>query len=240
MDLESILRKAWAETDQEILRFYTKMGENIPDENLYKTATKWLLGTKILEVACIGAFLGAYGYYGSSLPEAISHASSSSRSLVEIAENIQKSVSMGISATSFGYDLLYNWLGLLGAFPIGQTDVQSNGSYLKESFQKASRKLRLPVVACSLYQVGKVCFDVSQPIEGDKFFEYIISEGVHAIALFGLATSMYLKERDPKLLNKDPFWKRAYDYASGKVQEMFPTPVPAPVRTYSALEISAS
>ena len=224
MDLESILRKAWAETDQEILRFYTKMGENIPDENLYKTATKWLLGTRIPQFSLAGC--GVVYFMTHYSPEIINNVSSS-HSLTEI---LGRSIFTGMKGILFGIDLWHNILGLTGVFPTAETDVQTRGSYFKEKFQKISRALRLPVVALGLYETGKSCFDVYQTVEGDKFFGYIISDGASAIGLFGLATSMYLKDRNPKLLKKDPFWKRAYGAIAEKIGDYSPQPVPVPIR----------
>ncbi len=52
--------------------------------------------------------------------------------------------------------------------------------------------------------------------------------GVNMIAL---ASSMYLKDKDPKLLQKDPFWKKAYDAIKGKIQSYKPEPVTIPLPT---------
>lgn len=59
----------------------------------------------------------------------------------------------------------------------------------------------------------------------------------YGLGLISLASSMYIKESDPKLLQKDPFWKKAYNWLKEKAGNLAPAPVPnpAPVQ-YQGLE----
>ena len=54
----------------------------------------------------------------------------------------------------------------------------------------------------------------------------------YGLGLISLSSSMYIKEMDPKLLDKAPFWKTAYNWAKEKISSLAPQPAP----TYSALE----
>ena len=221
MNLETILSTAWRETDEAILRFYTKEGKDIPDERLYKITTKWMISSRIPQVGLIGVVF--YLAYQSSIsPEEVLTSSASSFNVVEQMVG-------AIPAVGLGLDFYHNLLGLSGFFPTEETEVKSKGGYIKEKFQKASRALRLPVVGCGIYGIGKLCFDIYNTIVGDQFFGDIISDSVDTIAAFGLVTSMYLKDRDPKLLDKDPLWKRALDYVREKTEEMLPQPIPLPI-----------
>ncbi|MBI2146126.1 hypothetical protein HYU22_02190 [Candidatus Woesearchaeota archaeon] len=60
----------------------------------------------------------------------------------------------------------------------------------------------------------------------------------HSVPFLGVASSQYVKDADPKLLNKQPFWKTAYDWAREKVSSLTPQPAPAPVpvQAYGTLE----
>ena len=54
----------------------------------------------------------------------------------------------------------------------------------------------------------------------------------HGIGLLSLASSMYLKDRDPKLLDKQPAWRRALERAgelSDRIRDWVPVPQPQPV-----------
>ena len=46
---------------------------------------------------------------------------------------------------------------------------------------------------------------------------------------FGIASSMYVKESNPKMLDKAPAWKRAFNSAREKVAEYFAKPIPVTV-----------
>ena len=54
-------------------------------------------------------------------------------------------------------------------------------------------------------------------------------------SFFGLASSIYVKDFDPKLLDKPPFWKQAMDYIKEKLSPQ-PVPVPIPINNKTTLE----
>ena len=56
------------------------------------------------------------------------------------------------------------------------------------------------------------------------------------IAFASLASSMYLKDSDPKLLQKRPFWEKVYEWLKEKTSLIVPSP--QPVHAYSPLETS--
>ena len=53
-DLVNRLLKPVKVLDEEVLRFYTRLGKNIPDEKLYTTTTKWQVGSLIPQFGLIG------------------------------------------------------------------------------------------------------------------------------------------------------------------------------------------
>ena len=57
-----------------------------------------------------------------------------------------------------------------------------------------------------------------------------------ATGILGLSSSLYIKSSDPRLLDKEPFWKTVYSWAKDKVVEYLqpapePTFVPIPARS---------
>lgn len=127
-------------------------------------------------------------------------------------------------------DVVYNWLGIFGNVREEHTTTTKVLDPVIELFKSYNRKIRFPVFAVGLGLVGKVGVNVFQhytqgtPLEQDDV--YLFSYG------FGLlcsASSMYIKEMDPKLLDKQPLWKRAYEWAKEKLTTPIPQPAPEPI-----------
>ncbi len=97
--------------------------------------------------------------------------------------------------------------------------------------------------------MGKVGYDAynyfanGEPIPSEDSF--LITLGLSNL---GMASSMYLKDRDPKLLDKQPAWRKALESARERVGELSdrvkegiqdwipqPQPIPIPIR-YQTLE----
>ncbi len=97
-------------------------------------------------------------------------------------------------------------------------------SYISKKIQ---RLVRLPLLIGAAYLGYK---GIKPALVGDS------TEGV-GIGLYslvsgiGLATSMYLKDTDPKLLDKEPAWKRVSNWLTEKAQSLVHRPVPVPVPT---------
>ena len=58
---------------------------------------------------------------------------------------------------------------------------------------------------------------------------YAGSELMLGLGALSQASSIYLKDRDPKLLEKKPFLKRAYESLKEKIADYMPQPAPVPV-----------
>ncbi len=60
----------------------------------------------------------------------------------------------------------------------------------------------------------------------------------HSIVGFGTVSFLYLTDNERPRKQKDPFWKRAYEYVREKAEEMIqePTPEAIPVRRYVSVE----
>ncbi|MCD4759916.1 hypothetical protein K8R33_03440, partial [archaeon] len=102
-----------------------------------------------------------------------------------------------------------------------------------EIAKRVTKKARLPCLAVSGITLTSALlnyFGVDDP-DLSKVIEF----GVRSLSYFGLASAMYLNDRDPKVLEKNSLLSRAYNWLTDRLT---PEPVPVPVRNYSVLEDS--
>jgi hypothetical protein len=131
-------------------------------------------------------------------------------------------------------DAWYNIDGLLGKF---KEDDSSESKVLdpqKEIYKRYNSKVRLPTFGIGVGLLTKFGIGVANSIKNKTALEatslYYLQDGLAHIAL---ASSMYLKEIDPKILDKVPLWKKAWEYAKEKASLMGQAPAPVPVTNYS-------
>ncbi len=104
--------------------------------------------------------------------------------------------------------------------------------YLTKKVQKASR---LPLWGSGtflLFEFGRAVYE-----SGISDLSSDTPAMILGIAFASLASSMYLKDSNPKLLQKKPFWESAYEWIKEKTSLMIP--LPQPVHAYSALEMGS-
>ena len=208
---ESLLKPvSWL--DKQVLRQYTKIGRKMPERRLYKLTT----GLNLL--AGIG---------------------NCTLSLHYLSQN--PLLSGALSAIFMAPDISLNTDGLLGRLSSVQDDENEVAvDRVQKFFKRYNRGVRLPVFLAGAGLAGKVAYDVFNYFKNKEPIN--LSEtakaGSHSLGLLMLASSMYLKDQDPKLLKKDPFWKRAYNAIRERIRSLVPEPIPEPipVRAYSRLE----
>lgn len=61
-----------------------------------------------------------------------------------------------------------------------------------------------------------------------SFFNHS-SSIIHGLQGLSVVSGLYFVDRDPKLLDKDPFWKRMYQWTMEKIDGLLPQPSPQPV-----------
>ncbi|MDP7324003.1 MAG: hypothetical protein QF632_04555, partial [Candidatus Woesearchaeota archaeon] len=86
--------------------------------------------------------------------------------------------------------------------------------------------------------VGKGVYDIANGyINNEPLPEDTYSNMSVGIGMVGLSSSMFLKDKNPGLLKKDPFWKRAYNWANEKIDSITSKQLPqtVPIPTYSRL-----
>ncbi len=110
----------------------------------------------------------------------------------------------------------------------------------RESSINLTRKLRLPLLTLGAGFLGKAGYDiVNFFINGEPIDSETYKLATSGFGFISSASSMYLKDQDPKLLDKQPFWKTAYEKVKGKIKDLAPKPLPQPVPQpirYSTLE----
>ena len=212
MSLESLLGPAkWI--DEQVLRRYTKVGRRF---KLDYGRMKYFVGLSLWSIHSAFSIVAGYQVIGDA------------EQLVRIISNIP--------------DFSYNINGAIGIFKdeiISETRTKDPVKYI---YQQINLIERLPILAAGVGLVGK---------SGINLFNYILNgEPVdsnnydcltYGVGLLSLASSMYIKEMDPKLLQKQPskvkaFFKGLYEKAKGLVPSPNPTPEPAIAGAFSGLE----
>ena len=114
--------------------------------------------------------------------------------------------------------------------------VTSDGTKVETSkmvslYRKVAKAVRLPGLVSGLGFMGASAASLIDHIKTgnpsslhDAMFQFSTGYG-----LFGVASSMYLKEADPKMLDKAPSWSEALDKAKRKLEDLT-SPPPEPVR----------
>jgi hypothetical protein len=205
MKLETLLKPIKYLDENVILRQYTKLGKKI---NIDEGKRKYNLGLS-LWLACT-----ALSYFGKS------------------NENLfGKNFSTGLAIMTLPNDGYYNCYGGL----VGDKNSITSDSIaldpIKEKYRKYNSFVRLPTFLFGVGLIAKFGIDLVNSISNQTSLEstswYYLSDGIGHLSL---ASSMYLKETDTKLLDKVPLWRRALKYVKEKIDLIGPAPVPVPVR----------
>ena len=136
-----------------------------------------------------------------------------------------------------GLNFALSSFGLMGGNPTG---VKNNGdSFSIENpaiylFNKFGKLIRTPELFTGISLAGKGAYDIYNYLSNK---EGSLSEGVNnllwGVSLFSNASAWYIRDSDPKLLDKAPFWKTAYDKVKEKVKSLVPSPEPIPQPAFS-------
>ena len=120
--------------------------------------------------------------------------------------------------------------------PSIRKDISEDGIIAKlpeplYSFKKISNGIRLPLLGTGLAFMGKGGLELIDYFKTNNStsLSNAIGDLSFGYGFVGLASSMYVKESDPKLLDKEPFWKTAYEKVSDKVRNLVPEPNPLPL-----------
>lgn len=199
MSLEKLLKPV-KRTDQEILRYYSKIAKKWEDKgrNIYHLTSMIGLPSKVLII------LGVDQFY--------------------------KSMGFAIELSLYNWDWTLNLSQLINP----KKEIYKDGAYvspspLLELCKKINRTVRLPTIIASAGLIGKSAYDVAKYfITGEPTDSTTISSFMLGMGLFQVASSQYLKDRNPKLLEKSPAWKTAHNWIKEKAKSLVPSPQPIP------------
>ena len=136
-------------------------------------------------------------------------------------------------------DMAYNIFGAVGIIRDETTSETKAVNPIMDLYMKFNSVVRLPIFTAGVGLVGKSGIDLFNHVTNGKPID---SNGynclMYGIGLLSLASSMYIKNTDPKLLQKEPLWKKTYNWCKENAGSLIPHPLPqpVPVRAYSTLE----
>jgi len=145
------------------------------------------------------------------------------------------SLSNPLVALLGGLDLGKNYVGFFfgesaeRGYEQNEERIQINNP-IGYAITKLHRMARTPMFLTGAFFTGKGILD---------FYDYFVNrndvslmEGFKNLSFgvsnLGFSSSMYIRDSDPKLLDKAPFWKTAYDWATDKIKPLVPQPQPIP------------
>jgi|WetSurMetagenome_2_1015567.scaffolds.fasta_scaffold631224_1 hypothetical protein len=203
MKLETLLKPIKYLDENVILRQYTKLGKKI---NIDKGKRKYNLGHALWLT-----YAGLCGFGEGDV------------------KLFDKNFAIGYILFSGANDGFYNVHGSI----FGDRESVSSDTIaldpIKQKHKKYNSFVRLPTFLFGFGLVAKFGIDAIKSIQTKTTIEpkswYCLMEGIGQLSL---ASSMYLKETDTKLLDKVPLGKQALNYIKEKINSLNPVPVPVP------------
>ncbi len=204
MSLDDYLLAPFKSADKFVQKQYTRVGKKIPEKKLYKITTGL-------------SFIGCFGtgslatYFGLNPPIG----------------------GMVFGSLLGGPDINYNADGLFG-----KIKNKSEGNVIAvdpvQNFcANYNKAIRLPIFLTAVGFLGKSIYDIANYfVNGEPLNSYSVPNAITGIGLLSLASSMYLKDQDPKLLEKKPSKIKAmYESLIDKLTpERQPVLEPSPIR----------
>ncbi len=144
--------------------------------------------------------------------------------------------------------LLGSELGSNLTGPNNERSVSSDRTLVESSipinrfYKKVSNRIRLPLFISGVGMIAKGGLDLVDYMrtQNPESLNNALFDMSLGYTFFGNASSMYVKESNPKLLDKTPAWKTAYNFVKEKVSGLIPgqtpEPVPVPVRACERFE----
>jgi len=223
MALESLLKPVkWV--DEQVLRQHTKVAKYVEDR---KGISKNTLSDILSGVAlCVGFVYS------------VNDLMLNSNETREVVNNTYEGIKASVNLSRIAGVATY-----LNAVLIGR-DFENESSSdsiavnpITHYAKKIVRALRLPGFVAGLSGVG---YSLYETFAANGNY----SDNLDLLVLSGFVTlgasALYMKDADPKLLEKQPLWKKAYNWTKEKlnslVPEPIPSPQPAPVQSYATLE----
>jgi hypothetical protein len=201
MSLEEYLRPVQA-IDRAVQKQYTRIGQRIPEEHLYKI-------TMALQLSSIPATFPTLNILYPDHPL----------------------ITRVFVAGAFGWyvegaDFTLNMYGLEGKLNTDTTEECAINPIVEKA-QARNHTTRLPAFLAGTAFAGRAAYELGKYLmTGEPMDSTTVDCAVTGYGLLALASSMYLKDQDPKLLKRAPQWKVAYRYARRKMNAIQPVREP--------------
>ncbi|MEK6830043.1 MAG: hypothetical protein AABY15_08050 [Nanoarchaeota archaeon] len=113
--------------------------------------------------------------------------------------------------------------------------IQDSSAYYANKFLN---KARLPLFGLGVYLVGKSGFELYDYLANSSNvnLENIRENTLNGLSFLLSSSSIYIRNSNPKILEKAPMWKKAYESLKEKILSPKPLTEPAPVIVNRSLE----
>lgn len=187
--------------DTELKRQYTQLGHRIPEKHLYKVTSALCLGNLVWGLKLIDIYSGFPGL---------------------------------ITAPLGALDAYHNLCGIRGEIT---TAVSQDGSITYDPSTHGlialGRLIRVPYMLASIGLVCKGWYDIVQTLimNDTTYVNTTLADFGIGMTFLSIASSYYLKDQDPKLLDKKrrSVLDRLGDVYTAVKESLMPTPQPIPV-----------
>ena len=157
-------------------------------------------------------------------------------------DSIVPGLGIAVEIPAYSGDFVLNTKGLFGLRKRKEMtpDTVTADNPIDMLCEKINRAVRLPTFLAATGFLGKAAYDLcnyminNEPLDTNEFSTNL-SVGM---GFLGLASSIYLKDGNPKLLETELFWTKASNWVNEKVSSLAPQPTsgPVPDQAYSTLE----
>ncbi len=223
MALESLLKPVkWI--DEQVLRQHTKVAIYVEDK---KGVSKNTLSDILSGIAlCIG------------LVYSVNDLMPNPNETREVVDNAYEGIKASVNLSRIAGVATYLNVVLIGRDFENESSSDSIAvNPITHYAKKISRALRLPGFIAGLSGGGYSLYETFAA--NGNFSDNLDLLVLSSFVALG-ASALYMKDADPKLLEKQPFWKKAYNWAKEKVGSLVPEPTPAPqpipIQLYATLE----
>ena len=133
-----------------------------------------------------------------------------------------------------GYDTGQNIVGLISGKHF-RGIKEEDGKFvvtgpLAYNMEKIIKAIRSPIFLAGTSLIAKTGYNLYNYWKnGEQMDPECFKHFMLGVSFLGLSSSVYIKDSEAKLLDKEPFTKKAYKWLKEKVSALIPRPLPQPV-----------
>lgn len=200
--LDSLL-KPFKVADEEILRQYTKITKKWEDKGHSRYSLSGTLDAISLSSLYVSSIIKTFNF--------------------NLFESMAIGVVMGMGpGCSLGSALTGDYSGIDEENRI----ITNPALYF---YNKIGKAIRMPELISGIGFAGKGAYDIYNYFsKGDSSLNDGVSDLLFGVSLMSNASAWYIRNSDPKLLNKQSVFKTAYEKFKEKIGSLIPQPMPIP------------